>query len=92
MRSTLATAADLPARASHVVCALRRLLDGPGPAEGDLIAVTAILTAHLAETPAAAPRLHAVGGPPTWKLWHPGETPRGRSPRGPRRPSARRPT
>jgi hypothetical protein len=62
----------LPARTAHVVRALRHLLAGPAPAEGDLIAVTAILTAHLAETPAAAPRLHAVGGPPTWKLWRPG--------------------
>ncbi len=66
-------------RASHVVYALRRLLAGPAPAEGDLIAATAVLHAHLAEMPATAataPRLRAVGGPPTWKLWHPGDTTR----------------
>jgi hypothetical protein len=52
--SALDTGPDVrPARASHVVRALRHLLTGPVPGGGDVIAVTAILTAHIAETPAS---------------------------------------
>jgi hypothetical protein len=43
---------DRSARESHAVRALRHLLAGPVPAEGDLVTAAAILHTWLAETPA----------------------------------------
>ena len=53
-----------PARAVHVVSALRQLLRGPQIAEGDVAEVTAILAAYIAEAAPAAPP--ATAGTPEW--------------------------
>jgi hypothetical protein len=52
-----------PDRAAHVVFALRHLFAGPVIARGDLVAMTAILTAHIAETPAEASTAPLAAGP-----------------------------